>query len=80
MYNSVIDHMLEYCGSDPCGYLVVATHNEKGALHAGKRILGMGKPENVVFGQIYGMAEQISMPLGKQLVPCTDFVRYIKSL
>ena len=30
---------------------------------------GLGKNcENVVFGQIYGMGEQISMPLGKLYV------------
>lgn len=46
-------------------YVVVATHNESGAFHAVNQI----KTKNVnkddfVFGQIYGMGEQLSMPLG----------------
>merc|ERR1712198_121944 len=46
--------------------IVVATHNEAGALHAASKLLQKGIPPDsgrVVFGQIYGMAEQISIPL-----------------
>jgi len=47
-------------------YLVVASHNQESLFNAigVMRDNGLGKNcENVVFGQIYGMGEQISMPL-----------------
>ena len=50
---------------DRCN-IVLGTHNEKSALNAASIILQSGiKPEShqVVFGQIYGMADQISVPL-----------------
>ena len=46
--------------------IVLGTHNEKSALNAANKILQSGiKPgsQQVVFGQIYGMADQISVPL-----------------
>jgi len=69
MYNRVVDHMMDIIASDitqdKCN-IVVATHNEAGALHAASKMLQNGIPPDsghVVFGQIYGMAEQISIPL-----------------
>ena len=50
-------------------YVVVATHNEKGVWHAADLVRDRGidpRGGRVVFGQIYGMGEQISLPLGEQ--------------
>ena len=46
----------------------MATHNEDTVRHAVSRMQQLGLDPtagHVVFAQIYGMAEQISMPLGK---------------
>ena len=92
MYNRVVDFMLEAISRTLARdrvNIVVATHNEAGALHAASKMLSLGIPPDsghVVFGQvssntlalifyckrsrimcvlgqIYGMAEQISIPL-----------------
>ena len=93
MYNRVVDFMLEAISRSLARdrvNIVVATHNEAGALHAASKMLSLGIPPDsghVVFGQvssntlalifdckrssrimcvlsqIYGMAEQISIPL-----------------
>jgi hypothetical protein len=67
MYNSVVGFLL----SDPSNlpYLVVATHNEKGVTNAADIIRRQGIDPvggKVVFGQIYGMGEQISLPLAAE--------------
>ena len=52
----------------PGHYLVVASHNQESLFKAIKVLRDNGLErgcENVVFGQIYGMGEQISMPLGQ---------------
>ncbi len=67
MYNAVIDFLL-HSPADRLPYLVVATHNEKGVAHAAETIRRHGvdaQSGSVVFGQIYGMGEQISLPLGE---------------
>ena len=62
MYLKVIDYLL----SKNEGYFVIASHNEQAVQEIVKK---MKKMENIgpkfVFGQIYGMGEQITMPLGK---------------
>ena len=88
MYNRVVDFMMEAISRSLARdrvNIVVATHNEAGALHAASKMLSLGIPPDsghVVFGQvssntgtdilrrrmcvlgqIYGMAEQISIPL-----------------
>lgn len=53
----------------PGHYLVVASHNQESLFNAIQVMKDNGLEkncENVVFGQIYGMGEQISMPLGKR--------------
>jgi hypothetical protein len=48
--------------------VIMATHNEETVRHAASRLLELGldpRAGHVVFAQIYGMAEQISMPLGE---------------
>ena len=45
--------------------MVIATHNESGAYHAVHQIKKNNiSKDHFVFGQIYGMGEQLSMPLG----------------
>jgi len=46
----------------------MATHNEETICHSVARLLELGlhpTAGHVVFAQIYGMAEQISVPLGE---------------
>ncbi|KAG8230881.1 hypothetical protein J437_LFUL011522 [Ladona fulva] len=70
-YKRVITHFMEYAAKSPPGncFIVIATHNEAGICHALNIIhsLGLSKKDgSVAFAQIYGMAEQISMPLAKE--------------
>ena len=66
MYDSVISHLLQKALTDDM-YLVIASHNEKSVQNAVSQLanavdtIGYNK---VVFAQIYGMGEQITMPLG----------------
>ena len=66
MYDSVISHLLQKAKIDDI-YLVIASHNEKSVQNAVSQLantintIGYNK---VVFAQIYGMGEQITMPLG----------------
>lgn len=69
MYDSVINHLIQdlLAKSSKNHHLVVATHNEKGLFNAIGTMMENGMENNnekVVFGQIYGMGEQLSMPLG----------------
>lgn len=59
-------------GSDRC-LVIIATHNEETVCHSASRLLELGldpRAGHVVFAQIYGMAEQISMPLGEMRTNC----------
>jgi len=54
--------------------VIMATHNEETICHSVSRLLELGLDPtagHVVFAQIYGMAEQISVPLGE--------IRYYKN-
>jgi len=67
MYNNVVDFMLNHIATagDACN-IVCGTHNEAGAIHAARKLQELGicpGSGQVVFGQIYGMADQISVPL-----------------
>jgi len=67
MYDRVGEHMMSHIAEvgDRCN-IVLGTHNEISALKAAHRLLDLGIPPQsgrVVFGQIYGMADQISVPL-----------------
>ncbi|XP_023717780.1 hydroxyproline dehydrogenase isoform X2 [Cryptotermes secundus] len=67
-YHRVLEHALMHAkkaGSDRC-LVIIATHNEETVRHSASRLLELGldpKAGHVVFAQIYGMAEQITMPL-----------------
>ena len=83
MYNRVVDYMMDIIANDitkdTCN-IVVATHNEAGALHAASKMLQNGIPPDsgrVVFGQIYGMAEQISIPLASAGMMCLIFLKIL---
>lgn len=70
MYNQVIDFLLNEAVTGSDMYVVVATHNEGGVRHAVKGLQDRGissQSGKFVFGQIYGMGEQMSMPLGKKM-------------
>jgi len=67
MYNSVVEYLLNHIADvgDRCN-IVCGTHNEAGAIHAATTLTKLGITPGsgqVVFGQIYGMADQISVPL-----------------
>jgi len=67
MYNRVVDYLLNHIATvgDRCN-IVCGTHNEAGAIHVAKTLVDLGIDPGsgqVVFGQIYGMADQISVPL-----------------
>ncbi len=65
MYDRVINMYLDKIEDDTSGrnyFLVIATHNEESVRAAVQRL---SHQQQVAFAQIYGMADQISMPLGK---------------
>lgn len=67
VYNSMVDVMLREIQKDPEGKaIIVATHNEESVRLAANKIEELGLDPtvgNVVFGQVYGMAENITLPL-----------------
>ncbi|XP_068218318.1 hydroxyproline dehydrogenase-like [Palaemon carinicauda] len=69
MYNSMIYAMLKEVKKDPNGKaIIVATHNEESVRLAASRIEELDlnpSAGNVVFGQVYGMAENITLPLAQ---------------
>ena len=80
MYNSVVDYLTDHIArvGDRCN-IVCGTHNEAGALHVAARIAELGiepASDRVVFGQIYGMADQISVPLAAAGLPVYKSVPY----
>lgn len=70
MYGKVINFLMEKANQENI-YVVVATHNEKSVFEAAERLKALeGRKKlkgNFVFAQIYGMGEQITMPLGECL-------------
>ena len=69
MYNNCINHIIsDLLNKSPKKHhLVVATHNEEGlsnAIGTMRENCMKNDNEKIVFGQIFGMGEQVSMPLG----------------
>merc|ERR1711962_1138930 len=67
MYNRVVDFMTAHIASvgDRCN-IVCGTHNEAGVAHVVQRLVELGiepSSDRIVLGQIYGMADQVSVPL-----------------
>ena len=57
--------VISYLLTKPDIYAVVATHNEKAVAYIVEMLKRKTKSSTIVFGQIYGMGEQITMPLGE---------------
>ena len=71
MYDGVCELLLrDLSTTSSLGFLVVATHNEASVLRAVGKAEQLGLLEDgqarLAFAQIYGMAEQISLPLGNK--------------
>ena len=64
MYLKVISYLLE----KPEIYAVVATHNETAVGEIVELLKKRMESNTIVFGQIYGMGEQITMPLGMYIL------------
>ena len=67
MYLKVISYLLE----KPEIYAVVATHNETAVGEIVELLKKRIESNTIVFGQIYGMGEQITMPLGMYILNIT---------
>ena len=67
MYRKVVSFLMD---KDNDVYVVVATHNEKAVQAIVAQLMHKQKLESrskeMVFAQIYGMGEQITMPLGNK--------------
>ena len=57
--------VISYLLNKPDIYAVVATHNEKAVADIVEMLKRKTEFNTIVFGQIYGMGEQITMPLGE---------------
>ena len=57
--------VISYLLTKPDIYAVVATHNEKAVADIVEMLKRKTESNTIVFGQIYGMGEQITMPLGE---------------
>ena len=57
--------VISYLLNKPDIYAVVATHNEKAVADIVEMLKRKTESSTIVFGQIYGMGEQITMPLGE---------------
>ena len=57
--------VISYLLTKPDIYAVVATHNEKAVADIVEMLKRKTESSTIVFGQIYGMGEQITMPLGE---------------
>ena len=80
MYNRVVDFMTAHIASvgDRCN-IVCGTHNEAGVAHVVQRLVELGiepSSDRIVLGQIYGMADQVSVPLAQAGVTTYKSVPY----
>ena len=63
MYQKVVSYLI----SRDFSYVVVATHNEQAVEKVVEKARKVDEKDvEIVFAQIYGMGEQITMPLGKE--------------
>ena len=60
--------VISYLLTKPDIYAVVATHNEKAVADIVEMLKRKTESSTIVFGQIYGMGEQITMPLGEYFI------------
>ncbi|CAL1615760.1 unnamed protein product [Knipowitschia caucasica] len=79
MYHSCLDFVLEEIARNGVANVMVASHNEDTVKHTLRRMneLGLMPRENkVYFGQLLGMCDQISFPLGQAGFPVYKYVPY----
>ena len=73
--------VISYLLNKPDIYAVVATHNEKAVADIVEMLKRKTEFNTIVFGQIYGMGEQITMPLGEyHIVPKFTRKNYYESI
>ncbi|XP_017290214.1 proline dehydrogenase 1, mitochondrial [Kryptolebias marmoratus] len=79
MYHKCLDYVLDEIALNKKANVMVASHNEDTIKHAVRRMneLGLLPTENkVFFGQLLGMCDQISFPLGQAGFPVYKYVPY----
>ncbi|KAM9391854.1 proline dehydrogenase 1, mitochondrial [Pholidichthys leucotaenia] len=79
MYHRCLDYVLDEIAFDRNASVMVASHNEDTVKHTLRRMneLGLLPTENkVYFGQLLGMCDQISFPLGQAGFPVFKYVPY----
>ncbi|KAJ8393915.1 hypothetical protein AAFF_G00054480 [Aldrovandia affinis] len=79
MYHRCLDYVLEEIGHNRQANVMVASHNEETVKFTLERMNDMGlcPTENkVYFGQLLGMCDQISFPLGQAGFPVYKYVPY----
>ncbi|XP_069034229.1 proline dehydrogenase 1, mitochondrial [Embiotoca jacksoni] len=79
MYHRCLDYILDEIALHRNANVMVASHNEDTVKHTLRRMneLGLFPTENkVYFGQLLGMCDQISFPLGQAGFPVYKYVPY----
>ncbi|KAM9360227.1 proline dehydrogenase 1, mitochondrial [Symphorus nematophorus] len=79
MYHRCLDYVLDEIALNRNANVMVASHNEDTVKHTLRRMkeLGLVPTENkVYFGQLLGMCDQISFPLGQAGFPVYKYVPY----
>uniref|UniRef100_A0A672IIP5 Proline dehydrogenase n=1 Tax=Salarias fasciatus TaxID=181472 RepID=A0A672IIP5_SALFA len=79
MYHRCLDYVLDEIALNRKANVMVASHNEDTVKHTLMRMkeLGLSPTENkVFFGQLLGMCDQISFPLGQAGFPVYKYVPY----
>ncbi|XP_070760069.1 proline dehydrogenase 1, mitochondrial [Enoplosus armatus] len=79
MYHRCLDYVLDEIALHRNANVMVASHNEDTVKHTLRRMneLGLLPRENMVyFGQLLGMCDQISFPLGQAGFPVYKYVPY----
>ncbi|XP_061586513.1 proline dehydrogenase 1, mitochondrial isoform X2 [Cololabis saira] len=79
MYHRCLDYVLDEIARNGSSNVMVASHNEDTVKHTLRRMseLGLFPTENkVYFGQLLGMCDQISFPLGQAGFPVYKYVPY----
>lgn len=79
MYHKCLDFVLDEIALNGNANVMVASHNEDTVKHTLRRMneLGLTPRENkVYFGQLLGMCDQISFPLGQAGFPVYKYVPY----
>ncbi|MCI4392842.1 hypothetical protein PGIGA_G00150810 [Pangasianodon gigas] len=79
MYHRCLDYVLEEINRNRKASVMVASHNMDTVKHTIRRMNEMGlapTDKKVYFGQLFGMCDQISFPLGQAGFPVYKYVPY----